>query len=82
MGWGFFKDQPRHLDHMEYHPHGSQAFIPLQPTRYLVVVAGSAADALSPLSNEGLSPADLQRALDGLAGDRPTIVFADLLLAS
>jgi mannose/fructose-specific phosphotransferase system component IIA len=45
-------------------------------------IAGGAADALAPLSNEGLSPADLQAALDELAGPRPTIVFADLLSGS
>ena len=45
-------------------------------------IAGGAADALSPLSNEGLSPLDLKNALDRLAGDEPTIVFADLMSGS
>lgn len=45
-------------------------------------IAGGAADALSPLSNEGLSPRDLKDALDHLAGEEPTIVFADLLSGS
>lgn len=45
-------------------------------------IAGGAADALSPLSNEGLSPLDLKDALDRLAGDEPTIVFADLVSGS
>jgi mannose/fructose-specific phosphotransferase system component IIA len=45
-------------------------------------IAGGAADALSPLSNEGLSPPDLKDALDRLAGDGPTIVFADLVSGS
>ena len=45
-------------------------------------IAGGAADALSPLSNEGLSPLDLKQALDRLAGEAPTILFADLLSGS
>ena len=45
-------------------------------------IAGGAADALSPLSNEGMSPLDLKDALDRLAGDGPTIVFADLMSGS
>lgn len=37
---------PRKIDHMEYHPHGSQAFIPLDASPFIVVVsaAGSAPD--------------------------------------
>ncbi len=37
---------PRKVDHMEYHPHGSQAFIPLDASPFIVVVsaAGSAPD--------------------------------------
>lgn len=32
-------DMPRKLDHMEYHPLGSQAFIPLDAKPFIVVVA-------------------------------------------
>ncbi len=37
---------PRKVDHMEYHPHGSQAFIPLDNSPFIVVVsaAGSTPD--------------------------------------
>ena len=45
-------------------------------------IAGPAADALAPLSNEGLGPAELRRALDEHAGDGPVIVFADLVSGS
>ena len=34
-------DMPRRLDHMEFHPHGSQAFIPLDDTPFIVVVAAT-----------------------------------------
>lgn len=37
-------DMPRKLDHMEYHPLGSQAFIPLDAQPFIVVV-GEAAEA-------------------------------------
>ena len=45
-------------------------------------IAGGAADALVPLSNEEKSPQDLREELDRLAGDAPTILFADLLSGS
>jgi len=45
-------------------------------------IAGGAADALVPISNEGLSPADLQAALREHAGEGPSIVFTDLLSGS
>ena len=35
-------DMPRKLDHMEYHPLGSQAFIPLDTHPFIVVVAAAA----------------------------------------
>ena len=34
-------DMPRKVDHMEYHPHGSQAFIPLAATPFILVVAAA-----------------------------------------
>ncbi len=39
---------PRKVDHMEYHPHGSQAFIPLDASPFIVVVsaAGSAPEVV------------------------------------
>lgn len=45
-------------------------------------IAGNAADALMPLSNDGLSPADLQGALAEAAGEDAAIVFVDLLSGS
>jgi len=41
-------------------------------------IAGDAADALTPLSNEGKGPEALRAELDELAGDGPVIVFVDL----
>lgn len=35
-------DMPRRVDHLECHPRGSQAFIPLDPTPFIVVVAPAA----------------------------------------
>ncbi|MCP4392485.1 MAG: ureidoglycolate lyase [Gammaproteobacteria bacterium] len=39
-------EMPRKVDHMEFHPHGSQAFIPLDASPFIVVVsaAGDAPD--------------------------------------
>lgn len=52
---GIYRAQPRTLPlqllEIERHPLGSQAFVPLVPTRYLVVVAGAAAQP---------SPSDLR----------------------
>lgn len=45
-------------------------------------IAGGPADALHPLSNEGMAPADLQAALEKLAADQPTVIFADLISGS
>ncbi|MHB1193753.1 MAG: PTS sugar transporter subunit IIA [Longimicrobiales bacterium] len=45
-------------------------------------IAGGAADALAPFSNEGRSPSELKEELERLAGDAPTILFADLLSGS
>lgn len=45
-------------------------------------IAGGSADALVAVSNEGRSPADLQREIHELAGDGPTIIFVDLYSGS
>jgi len=45
-------------------------------------IAGDAADALVPLSNESLGPAELKAALERVIGDDPAIVFTDLLSGS
>ena len=45
-------------------------------------IGGEAADALVPLSNEGLSPPELNHALERLAGEGPVVVFSDLLAGS
>ncbi len=37
-------EMPRRLDHMEYHPLGSQAFLPLDSSPFIVVVAPAAAE--------------------------------------
>lgn len=42
---------PRKVDHVEYHPHGSQAFLPLDNTPFVVVVARA---------GEAPAPEDLQ----------------------
>ncbi len=41
-------------------------------------IAGGAADALTPVSNEGLTPQDLRDELKRLADGGPVVVFADL----
>lgn len=41
-------------------------------------IAGQEEDVLRPLSNEGLGPDEMRERLDAMAGDAPTIVFADL----
>lgn len=35
-------DMPRRVDHLEYHPYGSQAFIPLDASPFIVVVGTAA----------------------------------------
>lgn len=45
-------------------------------------IAGDAADAIIPLSNDGRSPTQLRDALDEAMGDDPVIVFTDLLAGS
>lgn len=59
--------------------HGSMAHGLVDAVRR---IAGGAADALTPLSNEGMSPVDLKEALERLAGEGQAIVFADLLTGS
>ena len=36
-------DMPRQVDHLEYHPFGSQAFLPLDSSPFIVVVSPAAA---------------------------------------
>lgn len=45
-------------------------------------IAGGAADALTPVSNEGRSPQELHTELDRIAGEAPAVIFADLLTGS
>jgi mannose/fructose-specific phosphotransferase system component IIA len=45
-------------------------------------IAGGAADALVPLSNDGKSPAVLCAELDAAMGDGPVVVFTDLTSGS
>ncbi|MGH7540655.1 MAG: PTS sugar transporter subunit IIA [Gemmatimonadota bacterium] len=40
------------------------------------------ADALTPISNEGLPPEELHQNLEALTGGRPVIIFADLASGS
>lgn len=41
-------------------------------------IAGSQADALQALSNEGTNPTELKEIIDQAAGEGPVVVFADL----
>ena len=41
-------------------------------------IAGGAADALHPLSNEGTNPTELKALIAEAAGEGPVLVFADL----
>lgn len=45
-------------------------------------IAGDAADALDPLSNEGKGPDELRAELEAMAGGGPVVVFADLVSGS
>jgi mannose/fructose-specific phosphotransferase system component IIA len=45
-------------------------------------IAGDAADALQPLSNDAKSPSDLREELDRMLGDGPAVVFVDLQAGS
>jgi len=59
--------------------HGSMAHGLVDAVRR---IAGGGADALLPVSNEGMSPPDLKAKLEELAGDERVVVFADLLSGS
>jgi len=59
--------------------HGSMADGLIDAVRH---IAGGAADALVPISNEGHSPQQLKSTLQDLAKDGPVVVFADLLSGS
>ena len=41
-------------------------------------IAGTAADALHPVSNEGRGPAELQTAVREVGGEGPVVVFTDM----
>lgn len=45
-------------------------------------IAGGAADALVPVSNEGRSPQELKESIQEVARGGPVVVFADLLSGS
>ena len=45
-------------------------------------ITGVDESVLAPLSNEGLAPDQMVDAIDDLAGNRPTIVFIDLIAGS
>jgi mannose/fructose-specific phosphotransferase system component IIA len=45
-------------------------------------IAGGAADALHPVSNEGTNPGQLKALIDDAAGSEPVLIFADLQAGS
>jgi len=45
-------------------------------------IAGSAADALVPVSNQGRSPQDLRAEIEAIASEGRVVVFADLVSGS
>lgn len=55
--------------------HGAMAEGMVDAVRRIV---GGAADALIPVSNEGMGPAELQATLRELGGAGPVVVFADM----
>ena len=59
--------------------HGPMARAMVDAVRH---IAGDAADALHPLSNEGKGPADLKNELDDVLGEGPAVVFVDLQTGS
>lgn len=59
--------------------HGSMADGLIDAVR---CIAGGAADALVPVSNEGRNPQQLRASIQKVAGDGPVVVFADLLSGS
>ena len=59
--------------------HGSMAHGLVDAVRR---IAGGGADALTPVSNEGMSPPDLKMKLEEIAGEDRVVVFADLLSGS
>ncbi len=59
--------------------HGSMAHAMVEAVRR---IAGDAADALHPLSNDGRSPAELRAELDDVMGAGPIVVFVDLQAGS
>ena len=59
--------------------HGSMAHGLVDAVRR---IAGGGADALTPVSNEGMSPPDIKMKLEEIAGEDRVVVFADLLSGS
>jgi mannose/fructose-specific phosphotransferase system component IIA len=59
--------------------HGAMADAMVEAVRG---IAGSAADALHPLSNDGKSPTELRTELDEVMGEGPVVVFVDLQAGS